>query len=112
MERKEITPFQELHAMLTFEKTTPCETVGEVMAHLQNARVSLATNERNRTDAYLTHSIVVSVIEGEMGEGSDTAAAVSKMLMHIEELASAVELAIHRDIVVMETFLQFIAHRS
>jgi hypothetical protein len=112
MERQPLTPFEELHAMLTFDPTTPLSTVGEVMIHLQNARVSLAINARNLNDAKRGSALLLNTLLDSWGPDATETVMANKMIQHIEELAAAVDLAITRDIVVMETWLRFMQMHS
>jgi hypothetical protein len=109
MNNNTVTPFQELEAMLLFAPDVPPSTVGEVMVHLQNARVSLAINQQNLNGASLTIESLVSGINPENPAGEVARSSLFAILSHMTELAETVDLAITRDIVVMETWLNFMA---
>jgi hypothetical protein len=107
-----ITPFQELEVMLTFAPTTPLATVGEVQVHLQNARVALAINQQNLNGAHLTIESLVQGINPENPAGGSARSSLFALLAHIEEMTETLDLAIERDIVVMEAWLDFMARRA
>lgn len=107
MEQKQITPFEELHAMLLFATEQPFGTVGQVKQHLMAARNSLDISIVNQGLMNMTLNQVIQRASQEWGSGSVEVMMLTSLMNHAAELCETEQLAINRDIIVMESFLMF-----
>lgn len=107
MEQKQITPFEELHAMLLFATEQPFGTVGQVKEHLIAARHSLDISIINQGLMNMTINQVIARASQEWGGECLEVMMMTSLMNHAAELCETEQLAIGRDIIVMESFLMF-----
>lgn len=107
MEQKQVTPFEELHAMLLFGTETPMNTVGEVQQHLEDAHMSRGIARINNTIAHKGLARLIGDIEQAAGTDDSDALFLNGLARHLHQLMELEDMAIARDIVVMESWLVF-----
>lgn len=107
MNAKQVTPFEELHAMLLFGTEGPMGTIGQVIEHLAAARRSLDVSVINQGLMNMTLQQVIARASNEWGIGCLEVMMLTSLHNHATELCETGRLAIERDIIVMESWLMF-----
>jgi hypothetical protein len=112
MTHVQLTPFQELEAMLLFGTEEPITTMGEVEEHLRQARHSLMISRINGGMGDLAIQTLLEKINDTWGEDSTESIALRGIAQHMQEMLSIEIMATERDCMVMESFILFMSSRG